>query len=284
MPRNDTGKWVARAGATGGGRTYRGQRPSKWYASLVLICIVGVALVWFSRYQRENPSSSGQPAVGTHWVAALSFDICGTTMPVLPTNPNTAAQITTQGDGLIHISPTSSQDTGANATLGRFASEYPGLTLTSTTVRYPGKTSSSTPLVGKTFVDNDKCPAHTPDAGKLAQVQTQAWSNFASNSPVPTGDPNSFKLAQGQLITVAFVPQGTSVPKPPHSTVVTLQQTINQLLTNPSGTTTTTPTATVPSTTTPTSSTAPSATTAPTTTTPSTTATPSTTTGPKPAT
>ena len=282
MARNDTGKWVARAGATGGGRTYRGQRPTKWYASLVLICVVGVALVWFSVYQRQNPSSTGQPTVGTHWVAAISFDICGTTLPVLPTNPNTAAQITTQGDGLIHISPTSSANSGANATLGKFASEYPGLTIASSSVRYPGKTSTSAPLVGRTFNDDEKCPAHTPFAGQQAQVQIQAYPNFASNSPVLAGDPNSFKLAQGQLITVAFLPEGKKIPKPPHSTVVTLQQTINELLTNPSSTTTTAPSVatTTPSgttaTTTPTSTTA--------TTTPPTTTTPSTTTGPKPAT
>lgn len=43
------GKWVARAAATGGGRTYRGQRPINWYAALVLIILVGLASVVVSR-------------------------------------------------------------------------------------------------------------------------------------------------------------------------------------------------------------------------------------------
>ncbi len=40
---NSTGKWVERAATTGGGRTYRGQMPVNWYASLAVICIVGPA-------------------------------------------------------------------------------------------------------------------------------------------------------------------------------------------------------------------------------------------------
>lgn len=247
MARNDTGKWVARAAATGGGRTYRGQRPNKWYASLVLICVVGVALVWFSRYQRQNPSSSGEPTTGTHWVAAISFDICGTTLPVLPENPNTAAQITTEGDGLIHISPTTSAYSGANATLGKFASVYPGLTIGSTSVKYPGKKSDSDPLVGRTFTDDEKCPAKTPLAGQQGQVTVQVYPTFTSKSPVTAGDPTTFRLANGQLITVAFLPAGKSIPKPPGTTITAMLQTMNSNITG--STTTTAPTASVPTTT-----------------------------------
>ncbi|HXW34670.1 MAG TPA: hypothetical protein VEJ87_08825 [Acidimicrobiales bacterium] len=245
MARNDTGKWVARAAATGGGRTYRGQRPTKWYASLVLICIVGVALIWLSRYQRQNPSSSGQPAIGTHWVAALSFDLCGTTLPVLPTNPNATAQITTQGDGLIHISPTTSDNAGANATLGKFAGEYPGLTLTSTSVRYPGQRSSSQPTVGKTFTDDEKCPAGTRFAGQQGQLTIQVYPTFTAKTPVTADDPDTFRLGNGQLITVAFLPNAKPIPKPPGTTITLMLQTMNQNLT---GSTTTAPSVSVPST------------------------------------
>ena len=40
MARTDTGRWVARAAATGGGRTYRGRRPLRWYTSLALIVLL----------------------------------------------------------------------------------------------------------------------------------------------------------------------------------------------------------------------------------------------------
>ena len=37
MASNQTGKWVQRAATTGGGRTYRGQMPVNWYASLARV-------------------------------------------------------------------------------------------------------------------------------------------------------------------------------------------------------------------------------------------------------
>ena len=44
MARSSTGKSVARAAATGGGTTYRGQMPVNWYAALVIIVILGIGL------------------------------------------------------------------------------------------------------------------------------------------------------------------------------------------------------------------------------------------------
>jgi len=57
MPSNSTGKWVQRAATTGGGRTYRGQMPVNWYASLVVICVVGLLLVVLPL--RQSPLNYG---------------------------------------------------------------------------------------------------------------------------------------------------------------------------------------------------------------------------------
>src|SRR5271168_4673830 len=139
MARGDSGKWVARAGATGGGRSYRGQRPMKWYASLAMICVVGVALIVYSRYERQNPPAAVQPAVGVHWFQALGIDVCGTIQPNLPANPNASTApipgIRTDGDGVIQVAPTTSEDAGDNATLARFVEHYPKLTITTDTLQ-----------------------------------------------------------------------------------------------------------------------------------------------------
>src|SRR5579872_5403234 len=141
MAGRGTGRWVARAAATGGGRTYRGQAPVRWYASLALICVLGIALVVYSRYELQHPAGATQPAVGTHWYAALAFDICGKLQPDLPSNPTTKVLpgISTAGDGVIHIQPASKADAGNNATLGRFVQSYTGLEITSTKIKIPGK-------------------------------------------------------------------------------------------------------------------------------------------------
>lgn len=248
--RTDTGRWVARAAATGGGRTYRGQRPYRWYTSLVLIVLLGVALIVYSRYEKQHPSAGTQPAVGTHWYVALAFDVCGSVQSNLPSNPNLASKapgLYTNGDGVIQVAPAKRADAGSNATLGRFVQQYPGLALSPTSVKLPGKT---------THHNGQTCPAGTPDAGKKADLVVKVWPSFSgsgANHPVVPSDPTTVKFANGQLITIAFVPPTASVPKPPASVITTMLQDISSASspssTTPPATPSTTPTpiSTVPS-------------------------------------
>jgi len=260
MARGDSGKWVARAGATGGGRSYRGQRPMKWYSSLAMICLLGVALIVYSRYERQHPAPAAQPAIGVHWYQALGFDVCGTIEPNLAANPNASTSpipgIRTDGDGVIQVAPTTAKDAGNNATLARFVATYPKLVLTTDTLQIPGKAK---------FTNGQKCPTASPDAGKTGQLQIKVWPSFTppgSNDPSVFHDPTTIKLADGQLITVAFVPSGASVPKPSSitamltdragsattttapSTVTTAPATATTVTTKPSTTATTTVTST----------------------------------------
>jgi hypothetical protein len=228
---------VARAGATGGGRSYRGQRPMKWYSSLAMICLVGVALVVYSRYERQHPAPAAQPAIGAHWYQALGFDVCGTVEPNLVSNPNASTPpvpgIRTDGDGVIQVAPTTNKDAGSNATLARFVATYPALKLTSTTLQIPGRPA---------YTSGKKCPAGFPDAGKTGQLQIKVWPSFTppgSNDPTVFHDPGAVKLADRQLITVAFVPSGASVPKP---------SSITAMLNDGAGSATSAPSTSIPST------------------------------------
>jgi hypothetical protein len=257
MPSRDTGKWVQRAGATGGGRTYRGQMPIKWYGSLVLICILGVALVVYSRYELQHPAPAVQPAIGTHWYQAFGFDVCGNTLPDLPVNPNASQSpipgIRTSGDGVIQVSPTTSQDAGNNATLARFVALYPHLKLSPGVLGVPGH---------PTYRNGERCPSGTPDANSAGTVQIKVWPSFTgpgANQPTISDNPASVKLADGQLITIAFVRAGASIPKPPATTITAMLNDRQGSTTTP--TTVPGPTTTAPATTSPTTSTAKSSTT-----------------------
>ena len=164
MASNSTGKWVERAATTGGGRTYRGQMPVNWYASLALICIVGLLLIGFSRYENTHrtASSAGPPTTQQQWHAALGIDICGTIQPNLPASTNTTKTgLTANGNGVLTIAPKNSSESGANATLGKFVSGYKGLQLTANTIQYPGK---------PVYTDGDVCPKGTPDQSKPGVV------------------------------------------------------------------------------------------------------------------
>jgi hypothetical protein len=269
MARSSSGKSVARAAATGGGATYRGQMPVNWYAALVVIVLVGLASVAIAKYHYNQTPSATPPTVGTTWHAALSFDICGTTQPALTASPASATSgLTTTGNGVVVIAPKKASEAGANATLGKFASEYQGLTLTNTTLKYP---SAKIPE----YKNGQKCAAGTPDAGKVGEVVARWWvvtTQTKNNQLVQTNGINSVKPADlkfvnRQLVTVGFVPSGTTLPKPPGSTITALLQILagtqpvaTTTTTAPLATTTSTPSAT-------TSSTAATTTTAPSTTT-----------------
>jgi hypothetical protein len=275
MASDSTGKWVARAASTGGGRTYRGQAPINWYASLIVIVIVGLLLVGFSRYQRTHPntSSAGAPTTSDTWHVALGIDICGTMQPNLPADPSTTSGFTTDGTGVITVAPKNNSESGGNAVLGKFVSEYKGLVLSSTTLQYPGKSLLS---------NGDRCATGTPQAGQQGFISVKTWPNFASKAGTEvSGNPDQVMFANAQMITIAFVSAGANVPKPPASTItslITAAAGASTTTTTAPGTTTTTPTSTTApstSTTAPTPTTAPPATTTPTTTAPTTTTKPS---------
>jgi hypothetical protein len=218
MASNPTGKWVERAATTGGGRTYRGQVPVNWYASIVLICIVGLLLVGFSRYQNTHrtSSSAGPPTTRQTWHAALGIDVCGTMQPNLPASTNTKQTgLIANGNGVLTIHPNGSSESGANATLGKFVSGYKGLQLTSSSLQYPGKA---------VMTNGDVCAKGTPDAGKPGVVIVDSWPNFQSKGAgtETSGDPQNLLFTDGQVITMAFVPATATVPRPPAQVITQL--------------------------------------------------------------
>jgi hypothetical protein len=236
MARQDAGKWVARAGSTGGGRTYRARIPYRWYSGLALIVVVGIFLVAYSRYENLHPAASPAsiaPTTSDHWVAGLDFDLCGTNQQTLAASPNATSAnlgIYSSGGGVIQIQPKSSKDSGTNATVGRFASQYPGLRLTADSVGLPGK---------HLYTNGSKCPSGTPDAGKTGTLQAYVWSNATATSPqIQNGDVRTVRFLQStQLVTITFVPSGASVARP-DGTIVTAV--LNAETVASQGTTTTT--------------------------------------------
>jgi hypothetical protein len=235
MARQDAGKWVARAGATGGGRSYRARVPYRWYSGLALIVVLGVFLVAYSRYERLHPVAAVQPTTSTHWAAGLAFDVCGNDNQVLSAS-STVDQGTlglySTGDGVIQIQPKTSADTGTNATVGRFTSQFSGLTLTASSVGLPKQ---------HVYSDGSKCLAGTPDAGKAGELIAKIVPPAQSNEPstTQTGDLRTVRFTtNGEIVIIAFVPNGTSVPGP--SPAITAN--VETAVASAASTSTTTPT------------------------------------------
>ena len=240
MARSSSGKSVARAAATGGGATYRGQMPVNWYAALVVIVLVGLGSVALAKYNYNQTPAVVEPTTNTTWHAALAFDICGTMEPALAASPTTATTgLTTTGDGVLLIAPKTASEAGNNATLGKFAEGYDGLTLTNTTLKYP---SAKAPE----YKNGERSATGTPDAGKVGEVEARWWvlttktgknGELEQAGGLTTVKPADLKFVNRQLITVGFVPDNVSLPKPPASTITSLLQVLAG--TQPVATTTT---------------------------------------------
>ena len=219
MPRGNIGRKVARAASTGGGRAAaRRNTPWSWYTSMAVIVVLGVTLVGFSRHERisaTNAAAHGTPpTTQDHWHEGYAFYVCGSFKPMLPEDARAGAGLHTHGDGNIHVEPEGPQDTGKNATLGRFVQLYPGMVLNASTVQYPGD---------KALHNGDKC------GSKPGYVQVKVWdSPTAKTGHLLPGNPADLRLKNGQLITVAFVPKGTDVPKPPAQVIQNLLANVSQ--------------------------------------------------------
>jgi hypothetical protein len=257
MPRNPAGKWVARAGATGGSRTYRGQTPINWYAALTIIVVLGVLSVVFAMYEYRNPGAGATtttpPTTKTTWYAGINFNICGKVQPNLASNATSTGSskaFFTTGDGVITVSPKTDTEAGKNAVLGKFVSGYHGLTLSATQLGLPPSTTAkhSSSTTSTIYKNGDKCPKGTPDAGQTAEVQVTYWPSAtlqSAKAKTATGDPSTLRFTHNQLITVGFVPPGTKLAKPNSSIILAVLQkgsATSTSTTAASGAVTTTPT------------------------------------------
>jgi hypothetical protein len=237
MGKASSSKKVARAAGTGGGRTHRGRTPWTYFSVLVLVAVLGIVLTWTSRDRRLsqiNNQGDTPPTVGTVWNAGYGVYECGKFAPAITHAKNPQGITTGNGDGIIHIHPTTKAAAGKNATLGKFASAV-GMKLNAATLQVPG---------GKLYQDGDDCQ------GKPGHVYVKEFA-FAGDKvgTLQNVDPRNVLLADQVLYTIAFVPESAknSIPPPPPYVVNNL----NKLAASSSTSTTTTTPGATPATTAP---------------------------------
>ena len=248
MAQSQSGKWVSKVAATGGGRSYAKQRPTNFYAAIAVIVVLGLVSIFFARAEFQSnhgttttTKSAVKPAVGTTSYASLATDVCGTLQPSLPAQPaTTTSPLLVEDGGIVKIAPTKASEAGTNANVSLLATRYNGLSVSSTKLALPA--NSSSPAVS--YTNGEACPAGTPDAGKKGQVAISYWPSFASTTPTVTTNPAAVHFTENSLMTIAFVPQGAKILKPSGATIQKMliaTQTAPTTATTAPVTTTTTP-------------------------------------------
>lgn len=201
MGKASSNKKVARAASTGGGRTARGRKPWLWYGTLTVFVALGVFLITSSRADYiDGKTASTPPSLKDHWHVAYGIYICDEFVPALGDKNNDRLGVHSHEDGLIHIHPKSKRAAGKNAKLDRFLEEVDA-TVEIDSIEVPGR---------KKVENGDKC-------GKQeGEVVVKTWDNQAdTEGKLVKGDPGDLRFKENQIITIAFVPEGTELEQPP---------------------------------------------------------------------
>ena len=194
------------------GKASRKKRPIKAKARkgslgftivVTAIVVLGVAGIALSRGGGGGGSDDTPPTLQDHWHTAYAINICGTVQPNLP-QPSRLLGVHTHADGLVHVEPlvtASVLDRGDNAHLARFVEGMPGMKLTSSEIQVPD---------GKLMKNGDLCDGKDP--GKLTIRQ---WENAVGDEFKDYTDPKDVKILDGAAVTIAFLPEGGEIAKPP---------------------------------------------------------------------
>ncbi len=207
-------------------RSVRAARRSKssrwWYSIVAVIAVVGMILVVVSR--AHSTSAVGPQPGRDHWHASLGVydcdhwlgDATGKGIWLWPAatdqgfpariGTNTYAGLHSHDDGIIHMEPLAPDESGNNATVGRYF-EFGGWKLS----------SASYAFLGTTVHNGEKCGA-TPS---VVRWETATFNGNVSAAQAYTerhGNPGDFKLHDGDIVVIAFVPASTpltSLGNPP---------------------------------------------------------------------
>jgi hypothetical protein len=171
---------------------------------MALVVILGTAGIVYSRDQRQpdtsRPLAAGPGRPGDHWHAAIGYYICGQFVPNL-TEGDDPLGIHGHGDNVVHIHPFGASSSGKRATLEIYFDTL-GVDISDDHIEIPGQDTKR---------NGDDC-----ENGD-GQVRTKVWDTRDPGDPgrIVPGDPSAIRPQDGQLITIAFVPEGVDIPKPP---------------------------------------------------------------------
>jgi hypothetical protein len=183
-----------------------------WNMGIAILAVVGIALlVWTVAGRRDSAEAApraGNPTTGEagdHWHASLDVNVCGqwvTPAPEFETRADSAeirVGIHSHGDGLVHIHPFNSSESGGQATLGRF-------------LDYGGWSASSDSLSLWEGTGGQAIEEQNGDECTLADGARQKGTlTWYVNGKKQSGNPSDYQPKDQDKIVLVFGPAGTTL-------------------------------------------------------------------------
>lgn len=169
---------------------------------IVITCVVLLGVGGIIASRGSDDGEKAGPAIGDHWHAALGVNVCGEWKPNTP-GYESPKGIHSHGDGLIHMHPNSSAGAHERATVGLYLSQA-GDEVDKKSIKLADGTDVS---------DGDECPNLD---NKPAGVR---WAVNGKEKARGT-DPSKYVPNNGDVVAVAFLPQGTDIGVPPQASAV----------------------------------------------------------------
>jgi len=227
VAKGNSAKKVARLAQKGKSKKVRFQGGTVFPAVLLVVCVLGLGLIFYSRSETDTTQVS--PTVNDHWHMSYAFNICGEFQPNLagnkesPLDPNYEKyRIHSHDDGVIHWHP-SSVSTGRKAKLGIFFKVY-GIEMTDEKIVIPQDAfGPGNPEVETVYEEGEyKCEV---DGKKVdGVVKVIEWKSY--DDPVNAGKTfisafDDIRITNDQMaFSIAFVPDDLDVELPPSASAL----------------------------------------------------------------
>ena len=197
MGKASTSKKVQRA-AKAAGRP-GAKKNYGWPLTIGAVVLLGVLLIVLT-VSTNDDSDPGSPGIGEHWHAAYGIYDCDTYLPPQSDEGEDREGIHTHEDGLMHIHPFLTRVTGKGANLEAFGRQI-ALEISDDSFSVDGGLERS---------NGDECD------GEPGEVQLVIWDSPSDEEPtVRRKNLSTYAPPDGSIWVLAFVPEGTEVPKPP---------------------------------------------------------------------
>ena len=194
MGKASSSKKVARAARAAGRPGAR--RSYLWPFAIGSVVVLGIAGIVASRGSNEDAVA---PILGDHWHAAYGIYDCDSFIPPLNDVVQDQSGIHTHADGLIHMHPFSTRYTGAGSNINAWG-ETTGLVLTDTSIKAQG-------------IDRENGDSCGDEKGT---VKLMVWDGpDDEEGTLIEEDLGSYAPQEFEVLTIAFVAEGTEIPKPP---------------------------------------------------------------------